>query len=203
MAAETTGLRAGSLSVAGATALLVGNVIGISIFTLPGPLAGSAGPAVAVGIILAAIPLVFGIVMNFQLGSAIPVAGGNYVYASRLVNPFAGFLFPWLIVPGVWAGLLFVGVGFAEYVGLFVAVPDLLLIYAVLVPFLVLNIVGIQPVARVQMVLVGILLTSMLVFIIPGVLAIEPTNYMLLLPNGVAPFAVAVVSLYSRYADSQ
>lgn len=193
---ETTRLRSGRLSVAGGTALLVGNVIGISIFTLPGPLAGSAGPSVAFGILLAAIPLVFGIGMNFQLGSAIPVAGGNYVYAARLVAPFAGFLVPWLVVPGVWAGLLFIGVGFAEYVGLFVAVPDLVLMYAVLVPFLLLNIAGIHPVARVQMVLVGILLTSMVVFIVPGALAVEWANYTPLFPNGVTPFAVALVSLY-------
>jgi APA family basic amino acid/polyamine antiporter len=189
-------LLSGRIGVAGATALLVGNVIGISIFTLPGPLAASAGPAVAVGILFAAIPLVFGILIKYQLGSAIPVAGGNYVYATRLVHPFAGFLIPWLVGPGVWAGLLFIGEGFAEYVGAFLAVPDLAIIYALLVPFLLLNIAGIRPLARVQLGLVVVLLGAMLVFVIPGALAIDVSNYTPFLPNGVGPFALAVVSLY-------
>jgi APA family basic amino acid/polyamine antiporter len=196
MTDETFGLRDGSLSIAGATALVVGNVIGISIFTLPGPLAASAGPAVVFGIFLAAIPLVFGIAITYQLGSAIPTTGGNYVYASRLVHPFAGFLLPWLILPGVWAGLLFIGVGFAEYVGIFVQIPDLGITYALLVTFLVLNILGIHPVARVQTLLVGVLLASMLAFIIPGAIHVEPGNYSPLLPNGAGPFAIAIVSLY-------
>lgn len=185
-----------SLGVVGATALLVGNVIGVSIFVLPGPLAGRAGPSVAVGILVAAIPLAFGIVTTLQLGSAIPVAGGNYFYGSRLVHPYFGFLVPWLVVPGVWAGLLFIGQGFAEYVGAFVAVPDLALVYLILVPFLVLNIVGIRLVARVQLALVALLLGSMLLFIIPGLFAVETANYSPFLPNGVGPFALAVVSLY-------
>ncbi|WP_435551707.1 APC family permease [Natrinema sp. CGMCC1.2065] len=196
MTGEQFGLRHGSLSVAGATALVVGNVIGISIFTLPGPLAASAGPAVIFGIFLAAIPLVFGITITYQLGSAIPTTGGNYIYASRLVHPFAGFLLPWLILPGVWAGLLFIGVGFAEYVGIFVAIPDLAITYILLTTFLLLNVLGIRPLARVQTLLVGVLLTSMTVFILPGILEIEPTNYTPLLPNGISPFALAIVSLY-------
>ncbi|MUV85394.1 amino acid permease [Natronomonas sp. CBA1123] len=193
---DTFGLDRGAVSVIGATGLVVGNVIGISIFTLPGPLAADAGPVVIFGILLAAIPLVFGIGITYQLGSAIPTTGGNYIYASRLVHPFAGFLLPWLILPGVWAGLLFIGVGFAEYVGLFVATPDLVLIYLLLTTFLILNIVGIHPVARVQLLFVGVLIGSMLLFIVPGAFHIEPSNYTPLLPNGVGPFALAVVSLY-------
>lgn len=189
-------LLTGSIGVKSATALLVGNVVGISIFTLPGPLAASAGPAVAVGILLAAVPLSFGILMTFQLGSAIPVAGGNYVYGSRMVHPFAGFLVPWLVVPAVWAGLLFVGVGFAEYVGVFVALPDLVLVYGLYVSFLALNVAGIRPLARFQVLMVVALVGSMLTFVVPGMLAVDPANYAPLLPNGIAPFAVAVVSLY-------
>jgi APA family basic amino acid/polyamine antiporter len=193
---STTDHLPGSIGVLEATALLVGNVIGVSIFVLPGPLAGQAGPSVAIGILLAAIPLAFGILTTLQLGSAIPVAGGNYVYGSRLVHPYVGFLVPWLVVPGVWAGLLFIGLGFAEYVGAFTAVPDLALMYAILVPFLLLNIAGIRPVARVQLGLVVLLLGSMVLFILPGSLAVNPSNYQPFLPNGVGPFALAVVSLY-------
>ncbi|WP_290817792.1 APC family permease [Halovivax sp.] len=187
----------------GATALVVGNVIGVSAFVLPGPLAGDAGPSIVLAMALATIPLGFGILLSLQLGSAIPVAGGSYVYASRLVGPFWGFLLPWIVIPGVWAGMLFIGVGFAEYVGFVSAavspvpdVPELLLIYALLVPFILLNVLGIRMVAVVQFAMVALIVAGMLAFIVPGAFAVDPGNYEPLFPEGVGPFVVAIVSLY-------
>ncbi|ARS88503.1 APC family permease [Natrarchaeobaculum aegyptiacum] len=187
----------------GGTALIIGNVIGVSAFVLPGPLAGDTGPGVLLALLLAMVPLGFGILLSLQLGSAIPVAGGSYVYASRLVGPFWGFLLPWITIPGVWAGMLFIGLGFAEYVG-FVAsaipavpdVPDLALVYALLVPFIVLNVLGIKMVAIVQFVMVSLIIVGMLAFIVPGAFQVDAANYQPLFPEGVGPVIVAVVSLY-------
>ncbi|SDQ59129.1 APC family permease [Natronobacterium texcoconense] len=191
------------VGVIGATVLIIGNVIGVSAFVLPGPLAGDAGPGVIVALLLALIPLVFGILMSLQLGSAIPVAGGSYVYASRLVGPFWGFLLPWITIPGVWAGMLFIGLGFAEYVD-FVAenisfvpsVPELALVYALLVPFIVLNVLGIRMVAIVQFTMVSLIVVGMIAFIVPGAFAIDAANYTPLFPEGAGPVIVAIVSLY-------
>ena len=191
------------VGVLGATALVIGNVIGVSAFVLPGPLAGDTGPGIIVALFLAMIPLLFGILLSLQLGSAIPVAGGSYVYASRLVGPFWGFLLPWITIPGVWAGMLFIGLGFAEYVA-FVseavsavpAVPELALVYALLVPFIVLNVLGIKMVAIVQFAMVSLIVVGMLAFIVPGVFAVDAANYDPMFPEGVGPVIVAVVSLY-------
>lgn len=187
----------------GATVLIIGNVIGVSAFVLPGPLAGDAGPGIILALLLAMIPLTFGILLSLQLGSAIPVAGGSYVYASRLVGPFWGFILPWIAIPGVWAGMLFIGLGFAEYAG-FVAdtigfvpsIPDLALIYGLLIPFIVLNVLGIKMVAIVQFMMVSLIVAGMIAFIVPGAFTVDGGNYTPLFPEGAGPAIVAVVSLY-------
>jgi basic amino acid/polyamine antiporter, APA family len=191
------------VGLAGATVLIIGNVIGVSAFVLPGPLAGDAGPGILLALGLAMVPLLFGILMSLQLGSAIPVAGGSYVYASRLVGPFWGFLLPWITIPGVWAGMLFIGLGFAEYAGFVAdnvsaipAIPDFALIYGLLVPFIVLNVLGIKMVAVVQFLMVSLIVAGMLAFIIPGAFMIDVDNYTPMFPYGGGEVIVAVVSLY-------
>lgn len=180
----------------GATGLVVGNVIGIAIFVLAAPLAAEAGPSVVLAMVLAGVPLVFSLLTILQLGGAIPVAGGTYVYGSRLVAPFWGFATPWMVVPGVWAGLLFTAYGFGEYVRYFVPLSHSGLMYAVLLSFLIVNLVGIRVVAGIQLAMVGMLLAGILAFIIPGAFHVDPANFRPTFPNGIGPFIVAVVSLH-------
>jgi APA family basic amino acid/polyamine antiporter len=180
----------------GATGLVVGNVIGIAIFVLAAPLAADTGPSVVFAMLLAGIPLVFSLLTILQLGGAIPVAGGTYVYGSRLVTPFWGFATPWMVVPGVWAGLLFTANGFAEYVGYFFQIPQEGLMYAILLVFLVINVVGIRVVAWLQMAMVAVLVAGVLAFVVPGAFYVDAGNFTPPFPNGFGPFVVAVVSLH-------
>ena len=185
------------VGLVGATGLVVGNVIGIAIFVLAAPLTADAGPSVVLAMLLAGVPLIFSLLTILQLGGAIPVAGGTYVYGSRLVAPFWGFATPWMVVPGVWAGLLFTSHGFAEYVRHFVTVvPHEGLMYLVLLAFLAVNLVGIRIVAQFQLAMVAVLLVGMLAFVVPGAVHVDPGNFTPVLPNGVGPFIVAVVSLH-------
>ena len=184
------------VGLVGATGLVVGNVIGIAIFVLAAPLAADAGPSVVLAMLLAGIPLIFSLLSILQLGGAIPVAGGTYVYGSRLVAPFWGFATPWMVVPGVWAGLLFTAHGFAEYVGFFVPLPQEGLMYGILILFLLINVVGIRVVAWLQLAMVAALLAGMLVFIVPGVFYVDSANFTPVFPRGLDPFIVAVVSLH-------
>jgi len=103
-----------SIGILGVLALLVGNAISVPIFVLPGPLAGTAGPALVLAIMLAAIPAGFVVLYNALLGSAMPVAGGLYVYISRLTAP-TGVSGPVHDPLVAWASLLITATGFAEY----------------------------------------------------------------------------------------
>lgn len=194
----------------GAVALLVGTALGMSIFIVPTQMAAAAGPSITVAILVSIVPMVLGVLLLLQLGGAIPVAGGIYVYGSRLVGPFWGVVSVSVPVLAVWSYLLFAAVGFADYLnGLLgtlagTSVPTVAAVWALLGAFLVLNYVGVRIVAKVQIAFVGLLLVGMLAFVLGGLPHVEMGNYTPLFPGGegepfadsFAPFLLAVVTLY-------
>lgn len=187
------------VGIAGVMALVVGNAVSIPIFVLPAPLAGSVGPGIVVAVVLAAVPAFLSVLYNAQLGSAMPVAGGLYVYISRLIAPFWGFLVPFSLPIVTWATLLFAAIGFAEYVRFFVEVPVAPLIYGFLTFVLLVNLLGIKTVARAQILFVVMLFASLGVFVVPGIFAVEAAKYTPAFPNGLSPLGLAVVALYYPY----
>ncbi|WP_281282427.1 APC family permease [Salinadaptatus halalkaliphilus] len=194
-----------------AIALLIGTALGMSIFLVPTQMAAEAGPSITIAILLSIVPMILGVLQLLQLGGAIPVAGGAYVYGSRLVGPFWGFLSVILPVIAVWSYLLFAALGFAQYlpflleaVGIGIDPNTTLVVWAILGLFLVLNYVGVQLAARVQIALVAVLIAGMLTFIVGGLLAFDASNFQPMFPDGegepfaggMAPFFLAIVLLY-------
>ena len=185
------------IGLLGAVALVVGNAISVTMFLLPAHLmADGVGPSIVPAVVVAALPMVFGVIVMIQLGAAIPVAGGGYLYPSRLIGPFWGFSIPWLVVPTIWFGLVYTAHGFAEYVRFFVDIPLELLIAGVLIAFVLLNLRGIELVTTVQFALVAIIVGGMLLFIVPGAFYVDPANYTPMFPEGYGPFVVAMISLF-------
>jgi APA family basic amino acid/polyamine antiporter len=199
------------VGLVGATALTVGNAVAITMFLLPAHLiADGAGPSIALAAALTAVPTVFSVLLMLQLGGAMPAAGGGYVYASRLIGPFWGFVLPWVSIPAVWLGIVYTGYGFAEYFRFFlplevplgaatIAIPAMSIefwIWAAIVPFLLLNLLGLRFVTQIQFLLVAVIILGMLLFIVPGAAAIDTANYTPMFPEGYGPFIVAVISLF-------
>ena len=188
------------VGLVGGTVLLVGTVVGITVFLLPGELIGEAGPSIVLAMALTAIPMTFAVLSLLQLGGAIPVAGGLYVYGSRLVGPFWGFLAIWLMVPAIWSVLLFTSIGFADFTNFFIDVPEMWLMMGILTAFLLLNLLGITIVTQVQLMMVVGIVLGMLAFIIPGSLQVDTANFTPMFdsgdPGGAEGFLVALVSLY-------
>ena len=82
-----------------ATAMVVGSMIGTGIFLVPSEMAIAAG---SVEIIFAAwvvggLLTLFGAFALAEMGSALPVAGGPYVYLKRAFGPSVGFLYGWTL----------------------------------------------------------------------------------------------------------
>ena len=50
------------------------------------------GPYVLVAFFIGAVPAVFAAIAYGILGSAMPRAGGSYIYASRAMHPYLGFI---------------------------------------------------------------------------------------------------------------
>ncbi|WP_339105810.1 APC family permease [Haloterrigena salinisoli] len=199
------------MGVGAAIALLIGTALGMSIFLVPTQMAAEAGPSVVIAVLVAIVPMALGVLQLLQLGGAIPVAGGAYVYGSRLVGPYWGFLNIMLPIVAVWAYLLFAALGFAQYLpyllellGVGIQIPAVAATMAILAFFLLVNYVGIQMAARAQIALVAVLIAGMLTFILGGLASFDIGNFEPLFPDGpgqpfeegLGPFFLAIVLLY-------
>jgi APA family basic amino acid/polyamine antiporter len=100
------------------TTIVISNMIGAGIFTTSGLLMGDLkNPLVMLvlwlvgGMIALAGALCYG-----RVGAAIPAAGGEYVFLSKLYHPLPGFLSGWLsFVVGFSAPIAASAIGFSEY----------------------------------------------------------------------------------------
>lgn len=80
-----------------AACVLVGNVVGSGIFTTTGFMARDLGhPGLILSIwLMGGLIALAGALSYSELGTALPVAGGEYLYLHRAYGPFIGFLSGW------------------------------------------------------------------------------------------------------------
>ena len=86
-----------ALGLFSCTMLVVGNMIGVGIFTTPGRIAAllpSSGMVFLAWILGAALAMA-GALSYAELGAAYPRAGGNYQFLREAYGPFWGFLYGW------------------------------------------------------------------------------------------------------------
>lgn len=102
-----------------ATALVVGNMVGSGIFTLPAVLAGEAGPASIVSLAFTGIGAMLLALVFANLGRAHPRTGGPYYFARRAFGDFVGFQTAWAYWIAAWVGNAAIAVAFAGYLGVF------------------------------------------------------------------------------------
>ena len=102
-----------------ATALVVGNMVGSGIFTLPAVLSGEAGPASIVALAFTGVGAMLLALVFANLGRAYPKTGGPYHYARRAFGDFVGFQTAWAYWIAAWVGNAAIAVAFAGYLGVF------------------------------------------------------------------------------------
>jgi amino acid transporter len=88
----------GKVPLGGALFLLVGNVVGASIFILPGQLTEIVGPAVYLAYLLAAVPAVCYALIAAQISCIMPVSAADYVFSSIALHPSIGFIKVWATI---------------------------------------------------------------------------------------------------------
>jgi APA family basic amino acid/polyamine antiporter len=84
-----------NLSLLGLTATGICSMIGASIYVVPFMIQRNVtgiGPYVLPAFLFAAIPALFAALAYAILATAMPRAGGSYLYASRSLNPYLGFV---------------------------------------------------------------------------------------------------------------
>jgi APA family basic amino acid/polyamine antiporter len=146
-----------------------GAIVGAGIFVVTGVAAGIAGPALLVGLFLAAIAATANALSSAQLAATYPQAGGAYEYGYRTLHPFAGFAAGWLFLASKIAAAGTVALGLAGYLDALVPglSPRAVAVGAV-VTFTALNYVGIKRSSRANLAFVGISLGALLLFVAAG-----------------------------------
>jgi APA family basic amino acid/polyamine antiporter len=101
-----------------ATNIVIANMIGAGIFTTSGLLmAGLNNPLLMLALwIIGGIIAICGALSYGELGAAMPGAGGEYLFLSRLYHPVFGFLSGWVsFIVGFSAPIAASAMGFSEY----------------------------------------------------------------------------------------
>jgi len=156
------------------TNIVIANMIGAGIFTTSGLLMGDLhNPVVMLALwLVGGLVALCGALSYGELGAAIPHAGGEYAFLSRLYHPVLGFLSGWVsFFVGFSAPIAASAIGFSEYLtrafpgllhpGLFPGAAEAAVmkkLYAVLIiaAFTFLHTRGLEAGARVQNALTGL-----------------------------------------------
>jgi APA family basic amino acid/polyamine antiporter len=172
-----------------ATAINIGAIIGGGIFVVTGIVAGLAGSALVVSMVIAAVIAVFTAFGFAELTAWQPVEGSVYEYACQLVSPFSGFLTGWMwIVSNTFAGAA-VALGFAYYFAAAIPVLPVTVIAALIcVAFTAVNFVGIRQSALFNNVLVAAKLLILGFFVVFGLLHVNAANFLPFAPFGSGVF---------------
>ncbi len=189
------------VGLGGAVFLLVGHIVGASIFILPGELAGTAGPAVFIAYLIASVPAVINCLIAAQVGSILPVSAADYVFTSVTLHPFLGFL-------KVWAGMLslivsvpILAYGFADYAAYFLPnVERFVIAVGIVGLLLVINLLGLRTSVRTQMTMVCVFISALLIFGVGGLFFVDWSLLTPLAPNGVGSVLDAAVPAFYSYS---
>jgi len=169
-----------------ATNIVIANMIGAGIFTTSGLLmTGLNNPILMLALwIVGGIIALFGALSYGELGAAMPGAGGEYLFLSRLYHPIFGFLSGWVsFLVGFSAPIAASALGFSEYFSR--AVPGFpawfensgimgpeltkkFLAVAVIIIFTFIHYRGIKYGAKIQNVLTLLKITLIVVLLIAG-----------------------------------
>jgi APA family basic amino acid/polyamine antiporter len=106
-----------------ATAMVVGTIIGASIFVQPSEMTGAVPsiPGLLAAWAVAGLLTIAGALICAELASAYPATGGVYVFLNQTLSPAVGFLWAWAMFWSMHSGIIAaIAVIFARYVGHFV-----------------------------------------------------------------------------------
>ncbi|MHA1688082.1 MAG: APC family permease [Promethearchaeota archaeon] len=188
--------------------IIIGMVIGSSIWISPAAWLSRTGPAIFIAYLIGIIPAIFVAYTVAYIGAALPVAGGSYMITSRIYkSSFLGFIIAWLIILAVSAALAFLAATFGVFLSeIFQIAEEYKMTFVigigvlVLAAFYVLNFFKVEITGLVEMIITifGDILV-MLIFIFAAIPAIKVENYQPLLPLGFNPVLFAALTFYFSY----
>jgi APA family basic amino acid/polyamine antiporter len=192
-----------TLGLLDATAISVGAIIGAGIFVVTGIVAGMAGPALLISMLIAATVSLFTALSFAELSAWLPREGSVYEFSYRLISPFAGFTAGWMWMLGNTFGGAAVSLGFAYYfASLFPVIQPKLIAVLLCLTFTIINHTGIKQSATLNNLLVGSKLVILIFFIILGLGYMKTGNFRPFVPSygGIIYGACYIFFAYGGFA---
>jgi APA family basic amino acid/polyamine antiporter len=172
--APSSGALRRSLRLPHASAMVIGTIIGASIFVQPSEVTGAV-PSVA-GVFLvwvvAGLLTLFGALVCAELASALPRAGGVYTFLTEAWSPAVGFLWGWAMFWTMHSGIIAaIATVFARYLAYFTPLGDAgtkAVAIAVILALTAVNYLGVRHGSLLQTAFTAGKLAAVLVMIVVG-----------------------------------
>ena len=184
--------------------IAVGMTIGGGIFVFTGIVLKITGPALPVAFTLAVVPVFLSMLPLAMLGSALPVTGGNYIYPSRMVSPRLAFTGIWVYALATFFGQIpLYSIACARYFQVIVpGISETGFAAGLITFFCIINVIGIKPAARLQALMVLILLSALLLFSVKGLADPNPARFDTIFQKGTGSLFLGIALLTFTYLGS-
>jgi len=185
----------------------IGAIIGTGIFVLTGTGALTAGPALTVSFIVAALACAFAALCYAEFAATVPVSGSIYTYSYATLGEIVAWIIGWDLLLEYGLGAAAVSVGWSGYLqsllsGFGIAIPIELSAasgslhgvttwfnlpaFAIMIVLTGALSLGIRESARVNNIMVAIKIGVVLLFIYVGAKHVQPANWKPFSPFGVS-----------------
>ncbi|HVY80466.1 MAG TPA: amino acid permease [Steroidobacteraceae bacterium] len=176
-----------------------GAAIGVAMFSIFSPAVELAGPAMLISLVLAAVPMTLFAVVYAFLGSAVPSSGAAFVWHTRFVHPFVGFIIAWTRILGSVGVMVVLALVLVQHWTMLVPLPLKPTMLIVFVVFYLLNLFGISIAARAQTFLFCLMGALLLGLVALGLPAIDGARFAPFMPRGWLGLFAAIPLLVSLF----
>jgi basic amino acid/polyamine antiporter, APA family len=187
------------VGLAGVVTLGAGTAIGVSIFSILQPTAQIAGSGLLAAIVLGIVPMLLFAIAYAYLASIDPVSGASYKWPSRYLHPSIGFLIAWMRILSNVGALTILAQVMIRYLGMVWPLPLKPAMALAITLVFVLNWLGVSIAARVQSLLMLVLLVVLAVFVVTGLPGVDPARIGNPLAHGIRPVLAVVPLLISLF----
>ncbi|MFT4957863.1 MAG: amino acid transporter [Halobacteriales archaeon] len=181
-------------------AISIGAMIGSGIFILPALALKIAGPAVVLAYLLAGLLVVPAALSKSEMATAMPEAGGTYIYIERGMGPLLGTI----AGAGTWFSLSFKGalalVGGVPYLLLLFDLPLKPVALGLATALILVNVAGAKQTGRLQLGIVVVMLAALGWFAAGSAPSVQSTNFAGFFDSGVGGILAATGLVFVSYA---
>ncbi|WP_415378961.1 amino acid permease [Halosimplex sp. TS25] len=181
-------------------AISIGAMIGSGIFILPALALDIAGPSVILAYLLAGVFVLPAALSKSEMATAMPEAGGTYIYIERGMGPLLGTI----AGVGTWFALAFKGglalVGGVPYLLIVFDLPVKPVALGLAAVLILVNLFGAKQTGTLQVIIVTIMLAALSWFVAGSASSVQQTNFQPFMTDGVGGLLAATGLVFVSYA---